>query len=443
MNTLSLRRYFFLALCFLLVGALNVSPTLAQSEEMAVADKVSDLEEQLSSTSIDKRDEAEKEIIAFGSKALDFLGDPSPDLEDDLNARLTRIRKALEKVAIDEAVTPSKITLSGEMTIQEALEEIKSQSGNIIEMAEGYDPALLQKKVSFELSDASFWKAFSQIMERGRFASNAYGGVSGKAIIVPLPPVNPAEIDQSAKIKTPPLDQSSIFRIRVASVSSVKNLVLPGLDYTRVNLEIQWEPRLTPITIDMPLSEVKITDADGNELQVSNPQQVLSGPVQQGINQVEMAITLANVDREIKSIASITGKLDCVLPGRQEKFRFPPIGEIEDNPQISKAGMTVQYMGFEQNEDLYAVGVMITMDEKSGSFDSHLGWVYDNPLYLIDEVGKKEPSIGQQGGDINNNGVVIQYFFIDDPSKQGLLYESPGAIVPFPAQFKLQNIPLP
>ena len=143
MNTLFLRRYFFLALCFLLVGALNVSPTLAQSEEMAVADKVSDLEEQLSSTSIDKRDEAEKEIIAFGSKALDFLGDPSPDLEDDLNARLTRIRKALEKVAIDEAVTPSKITLSGEMTIQEALEQIKSQSGNIIEMAEGYDLSLI------------------------------------------------------------------------------------------------------------------------------------------------------------------------------------------------------------------------------------------------------------------------------------------------------------
>ena len=442
MNLKIVRLNLFAALCFLCVSAAGHS-TFAQTEEMAVADKVSDLEQKLSATSFEDRDAAEKEIIEFGSEALDYMSDPSPDFEDDLNARLTRIRKTLEKVAIEETITPSKITLAGEMSIKKAIGEIKSQTGNIIELEEGYDPTLLDRKIKFELEDASFWVAFSQILSRGGFASNAYGGVSGKAIIVPAPPVDPAQVDQVAKLKTPPLDQSSIFRIRVSSVSSVKNLLVPGVDYTRVNLEIEWEPRLKPITIDMPLSKIKVTDSDGGELKVSNQQQVISGPVQDGINQVEMSITLENVDREIKSIGSITGKLDCVLPGRQEKFRFPPIGKIEDQPEISKAGMTVQYMGFEKNEDLYAVGVTVTMDAEAGSFDSHLGWVYDNPLFLIDDVGKKEPSIGQQGGDIDNKGVMIQYFFIDDPSAKGLLYESPGAIVPFPAEFDLKNIPLP
>jgi len=156
-----------------------------------------------------------------------------------------------------------------------------------------------------------------------------------------------------------------------------------------------------------------------------------------------MAITLENVDRSIKSIGSITGKLDCVLPGRKEKFRFPPLGTIEDNPKISKAGITVQYKGFEKNEDLFAVELMVSMESQSEKFDSHLGWIYDNPLFLIDEIGKKEPSIGQQGGDVNETGVAIQYFFIEDPSKVGLLYESPGAIVPFPAAFSLKGVPLP
>ena len=430
----------FFGLCF---TGLLCDTGFSQTEEMAVADKVSDLEGQLTAASFEDRDKAEEEIIKLGSQALDFISDPSEDSEEDLNLRLVRIRKKLEKVAIEETITPSKITLSGEISLKKAFAEIKSQTGNIIELAEGYDPALLDKKVKLDLKDASFWKAFSKIQTVGGLESNAYGGVTGRAVVVPLPPVDPANIDKVAAGSAPPLDESSIFRIRVASVSSAKNLLRAGLNYTRVNLEIEWEPRLTPISIDMPLSEIKVLDVDGKPLKISNPQQVLSGTVQQGINQIEMAITLENVDRSIKAIGSITGKLDCILPGRKEKFRFPPLGRIEDNPKISKAGITVQYMGFEKNEDLYAVELMVSMETKSEKFDSHMGWIYDNPLFLIDEIGEKEPSIGQQGGDVNATGVGIEYFFIEDPTNVGLLYESPGAIVPFPAQFSLKDIPLP
>ena len=77
------------------------------------------------------------------------------------------------------------------------------------------------------------------------------------------------------------------------------------------------------------------------------------------------------------------------------------------------------------------------------SVESHLGWVYDNPLFLVDETGKKYPSIGQQGGDVDEEGVTIQYFFTEDPAELELLYESPGAIISVPAEFKLKGIPLP
>ena len=75
--------------------------------------------------------------------------------------------------------------------------------------------------------------------------------------------------------------------------------------------------------------------------------------------------------------------------------------------------------------------------------ESHLGWLYDNPMYLIDEAGKKMESVGHQGGDFDEDGVQLQYFFVDDPKNFGLLYESPGAIVSVPADFSLKDIPLP
>ncbi|QEG21283.1 hypothetical protein [Mariniblastus fucicola] len=415
----------------------------AQTEEMKVADKVDALVEQLQSASYEERDEAEKEILKIGSDALDYIDDPSDQFEEDLNKRLTRVRKQLEQIAIEETISPSKITISGEMTLKQAFAEVKRQSGNVIALGEGYDPAFLEKKITLDLTDASFWDTFVEIKTKGGLDSNTYGGELGQATVIPRPAADPAQIDKAVTSVPPPSDDSGIFRMRVSGVSSARNLLRPELDYTRVDLEIQWEPRLTPISIDMPLSKVKFLDADGNELKVSNPDQVLSGVVQQGINQIEMSLTLENVNRDVKSIGDISGRLECILPGRREKFRFAELGSIEGEPKVSKAGVSVQYLGYEQNEDLYAVNLRVAMESNAEEFESHLGWLYDNPLFLINDAGKKEPSIGHQGGDLDERGVQIQYFFVEEPANFGLLYESPGAIVSVPADFKLKDIPLP
>ncbi len=434
---------YLLEVALLTAMVFSQSQLVAQTEEMAVADAVAALQEQLESASFEERDEAEKSMIKLGSVALDHISDPSSEFEEDLNSRLTRIRKQLEQVAIEEAISPSKITLSGPMSLKKAFARIKKQTGNVIALAEGYDPAFLEKTITLDLKDASFWSALADVTARSGLDSTVYGGALGQTSVVPKPPADPTMVDKAVTETPAPLDESGIFRIRVSSVSSAKNLLRPGLDYTRVDLEIQWEPRLTPISIDMPLSKVSVVDEDGNELKVSNPDQVLSGTVQQGINQIEMSLTLENIDRKITKIGSIKGRLECILPGRREKFRFAEIGGIEGEPKISKAGISVQYLGYEQNEDLYAVNVRVAMESGTEEFESHLGWLYDNPLYLINDAGKKEPSIGHQGGDLDKDGVTIQYFFVDEPANFGLLYESPGAIVSVPADISLKDIPLP
>ena len=159
-------------------------PTLfAQTEEMKVSDDVEALQKQLESASFTDRDEAEKQIIALGPDALDFIPDPSDKFEDDFNVRVTRIRKALEKVAIERATSPTTISLSGNMSLKSAFSSIKNQTGNSIMLAEGYDPAFLDKKIDLDHKDATFWTVFADIQARGGVQSVVYGGEPGHAIL--------------------------------------------------------------------------------------------------------------------------------------------------------------------------------------------------------------------------------------------------------------------
>lgn len=410
---------------------------------MKAIDQITALQKQLDSGSFDERDQAEQELVKLGPVVLDHLADPSKDFSSDKIQRLIRIRKKLEQAAIRQATTPSKITLSGTMTVKQAIDGIKSQTDNMLGLAEGYDDAVLEKEITLDLTDATFWTAAKEVMSRGGFQQVVYGAMPGQLTINPLPPLDPAAVDQAGVVPVIPRDDSGIFSTRVASVSSARNLARPELNYTRIELVIQWEPRLNPISIEMPLSEVEVLDDQGNKLELSNTEGVVSGLVQAGVSQVEMSLTLKHVPRKIKGIKSLTAKLDCVLPGRREKFRFDELGSIEGEPSISKAGIRVHYLGFEMNEDLFGVNIRLQMEDPETKLESHLQWLYDNPMFLVDESGQRKPSIGQQGGGMDEDGMRLQYFFIEDPTSLSMLYESPGAIVSVPATVTLQNIDLP
>ena len=216
-----------IATLFCLIAILP-SVLVAQTEEMKVAEDVAAIQEKLESASFEDRDNAEKEMIALGPDALDHLPDASADFEEDVNTRLKRIRKQLEQLAIEAAISPSKITLSGTMSLKKAIGLVKQQSGNVIALAEGYDNTFLSKKISLDLKEASFWAALAEISARGGLQTTAYGGVPGQTTVIPLATVDPSTIDKAVTRTPAPLDEAGIFRIRVSSVSSAKKFALPG-----------------------------------------------------------------------------------------------------------------------------------------------------------------------------------------------------------------------
>ena len=69
-------------------------------DEMKLAIKVAELQQQLAEPSIDNRDAAEAALIKLGAKTLDYLDPVTNDTLPDTIERLGRIRKALDTLSL-------------------------------------------------------------------------------------------------------------------------------------------------------------------------------------------------------------------------------------------------------------------------------------------------------------------------------------------------------
>ena len=198
-----------------------------------------------------------------------------------------------------------------------------------------------------------------------------------------------------------------------------------------------------PISIDVPLKELKAIDEFDKEIQVANPERVLSGIVQPEIPEVEFSIPMKLVDRQIENLKSITAKVDAVLPGRIETFRFRDLADVTPGTQQRKAGAIVTYAGSRQNDDVWGVSIRLGFDETNRALESYQSWVYQNEVFLEDDQGNRVDYLGMESIGGNENEIGVQYFFEVDPSKCSLVYRTPAAIVEVPVTITLKKIPLP
>ncbi|MCH2183575.1 MAG: hypothetical protein MK108_16370 [Mariniblastus sp.] len=423
---------------FTLLGAvLNgaILPCWGQQDEMEIIERVTVLLDQLKSPEVVRRDQAQAEILTLGPVALDQI-----ELDDnsttDFRERVAAIRKQLEKEAVTSVSQASRVTVVGEMTVDEALAAITKQTGNQVGVA---DTAAGQKKITLNLKNKMFWEALGALMEQSGLGVDKYGGGVGRLNLAPLtaPAVGPEK-----KISVP-FDDARIFRLEVARVDSSVNLQEPNLDYTTVTLRVRWEPRLRPISVDMPMADVTIRDEFDDVVGVTDPKSVIYGMIQPELPELEFALPLKRVDRQVEELKSIQATIDAVLPGRVETFRFRNLKDQKVGRQVQKAGATVTYGGIQKNEDVYTVTLSLGFEEENNALESHQGWVFQNPVYLENEQGEREEAIGLETLQQDNSKVTIRYLFIEDPGNRTLVYQTPAAIVKMPVKIELKKIPLP
>ena len=422
-------------ICFSLLTV----PAIAQDnpdepvDQMKLELKAAELQQQLASETVKDRDAAEAALIEMGVKTLDYLDPITDDTPPETVERLARVRKALETLVVTMATKPKLITLKGNFSIKEAAEKIIAESGNKLVWPDELETQMQQTKIDLEIEEASFWQAMNQFESKAKLRVSPMGGTAGQITLIPAennPPVIPT-------------DASGIFQISVLQVSSRRNLENPELDYCGLRIRVRWEPRLAPITLAIPASSITVIDEFDDKVLLPNPTATFSASVQPQIPEVEFSIPIGLVDRQIEKISKLEATMNAVMPGRTESFEFRRIGRLEPGYKQSKAGVSVSINGIEKNEELYGVFVKYSFDETGDALESHMSWIFENPLKLIDKDGKEYQPLAKESAGRDKNSAGIRYYFADDPAAMTLKCETPAAIVSTEVKVVLKDIPLP
>ncbi len=424
--------------------------------DMELIEKVEYLQRQLQAAEIPKRDAAEKELISLGVRVLDFLEPTTEKTPSDAANRASRVRVALEKIAVAEVTNASTVKLVGKMTVGAAFKSIRKQTKNDIGLPDAAPDVFRNKEIDLNLKDVDFWVAVAEVMKQGELVVDLYGGGPGILRLVPTDEARVRAADPAAaaaeekagkgekkELTGPPRNVSGIFQLTVTHVNASRNLANPELSYCNVRIKVRWEPRVTPISIDLPATSIKALDEFDTEIEITNRDAVLSGTVQPEIPELEFSIPIGLVDRQIETIQSLDAVIDAVLPGRMEKFRFRKLGRLTPGVSQTKAGATVKFEGIAKNEDLYGVTVGLIFDEDHNALESHQSWVYRNPVYMENAEGERFEVLTYTAVRQTENEIAIEYFFEHDPKDMTLYYQTPAAIVEVPVKVSLKDIPLP
>ena len=440
-------------LAVLIIGGMTLGSPYglwAQDEpmgEMALMERVAELQRQLESTLPSEQEAAEKELLKLGPVVLDYLEPPGDNTPAHVAQRLLRIRLALEKIVVAAVTQGSKVTLHGRMTVGDALSKIEKQTGNRVRLQRGTPDSVLQKTIQLNQDKADFWTALRDVMTRGGVKIVSFLGEGGTLWLAPSESMaadDPHTPGEKRDRPAPPGFVSGVFDVRVVRVSASRNLVDPALSHCNVTMKVRWEPRVQPISIALPLASLRVTDEAGVPVNVPNPEAVLSGIIHPKIREMEFAVPIGRVDRRVAVLKTFDATLNAVLPGRIQAFRFKRIGDDALGRTLRSAGAIVTLEDIQPKGDLYGVTVSLRFDDETpNALGSHQGWALENRCYLENEKGERISSVGYETVRQDQQQIAVQYFFKQNPERMTLVYKTPALMVRVPIRVHLENIPLP
>lgn len=425
----------FLTAMFL--SALTIGQTENETDP-ALELQVRRLVKELDADELGTRQAAEASLIELGPRALDLLPPVRRNTSAEVKVRLERIRSALENAMAEAASSPSTVTLSGKMLLSAALAQVEKQTGNkFVDFRARFGQQRPDTSIEVDLEDAPFWKAVDQILDQANLTVYNFGGEAGAISLVAR--------EEGAVDRSEGASYAGIFRFQGVRVQATRDLRSPANTSLRCTFEVSWEPRLTPIVLQFPLDQMTIEAESGTALALANAgrSNYSVGP-QNNVPASELVIPLALPTRDTKKIASLRGKMTAMVPGRIETFEF---GDLESAKRVETtiAGATVVLDQVRKNQELFQVLMRVRFDDAANALESHRGWVYNNPAYILDADGARIENIGSELTGQQANEIGTAYLFDLEDGLKGckFVYQTPAKIVQMPVDFELKDIPLP
>jgi hypothetical protein len=398
--------------------------------------QVQRLVRQLDDNALAKREAAEQALIGLGPEALKLLPPVTSKTPTEVKVRLERIRNALEKTAAEAAAEASVVTLQGDMPLSQALAALEQQTKNkLVDLREKFGQQRPDPPVQANFEKTPFWKALDEILDQAGLTLYNFGGQPGTVAFVSRGDGRQARVQTAG--------YSGLFRFEGVRIQASRDLRNPANQSLRLTLEVNWEPRLSPILVQLPLADLQAQDEAGHAIAIDSQLGKLEAPVESTIPAVELQVPLVPPERSVKKIASLSGTLMALVPGQIETFEFSDLEHAKGAEQ-RRGGVTV-VLDQRKNLELYELRLRVRFDKAENALESHRGWIYSNEAYLVDADGKQVDNAGYQAFLQEANEVGVAYLFDHEKGLKGckFVYKTPASLVKIPAKFTLQDLPLP
>jgi len=405
----------------------------AAADDAELATEVQRLVRRLDADDRRTREEAKQRLIALGRPIFDHLPD---NLSPAAKNALSLIRAELEAKAAQDAVAAARVTLSGRIRLSKVMEELQQQSGNaLVDYRGRFGQVAADPELDVDFDKTPFWEALDAVLDKAELTVYAYAE-SGAIAYVARPD------GASPRSERAVYDQA--FRVEAMRLSATRDFRRAASSGMQLAIQFFWEPRLRPISIELPLKRAAAVTAEKDPVPVTNPMQVLEAPVESSASTIEMAIPFDLPPRAAKKLGSVTGRFDVLVTGREETFRFQNLPKLKDAVQRS-AGVVVAVEETRKNGDAHEVFMRVQFDKAFNSLESHRGWIFRNEAYLVGPDGNRIDNAGFETTRQGSNEVGLSYkFAVDgDWGDYTFVYKTPAAIVKLPVTFTFRDLPLP
>lgn len=410
----------------------------ADQSDAKFSKQIAYLVRQLDSGSLAERDEAEATLTELGPRVLDALPEITDRTPAEVKARLERVMSVLQKLQADSVTQPQLVTLDfKEAPLSEVLAAIEKQSGNrIVDFRPNFGQQATDPKISIQCEKILFWQAIDRVFADANISAYPYAGEKNALAFVnrdaPGLPLNLASY-------------TGVFRVEPTRIEMHRNLAPPISDGMRINLQVTWEPHVSPILVKFPFDSLTAQDDQGTDLKLADGPVAYDVAVDSSQTSVDFVVPLNLAPRGSQTIESLQAKLVALVPGRVETFRFDKLANARGVRQ-EKGGVQVALEQFRKNRDLYDARIVVRFPGGSEALQSHLGWVDANEVYLESADGERLDHAGIERFLEDSDAIGLAYKFILDEREPGdfsLVYKTPGSIVSLPVEFQLDDIPLP
>lgn len=391
---------------------------------------------QLASPSRADRAEAEQALTKLGTAILPLL--PPPDLLESASVRVAirRVRVRLEHDAAEQSLRTSKVTLAGDLSIKQLLEEIEKQTGNAISISQ-LSSAQLDQRSSMKLKDASFWSAIGNL-ERMNLAAG-FDKETGFLTLRPATATGPPSattIDRSFRIMAAPLQPQGTFDDSNTLIST--------------QVRILCEPRLRPLFLRYETSDFQLSpNEDNRTLEPFNAGANIEVPLGNGGREATLALSFLS-PKPLAENASLKGKVKLLIAASEQPITFRKLDRAK-RVSRRRGGVTVTVNEVNIGESAPTrhharVQLRVSYDLGAHAFESHQTWVFHNRVYLAAANGKQH---GPNGGFTTlhqgDGSVAIEYSFKDlptDPAEWDFVYVAPTLLINVEIPIALRDIPV-